>query len=169
MKLTLEQLNQLNHEEFTRELSEIYEHSPWISHESWHLIPFSSIEDLHKKMCGIIRKASQAQKLDLIRAHPDLAGKLAVSGDLPHHSMEEQQSAQLDKLTPEQFESMSWLNIRYKEKFGFPFVICVKDHTRESILDCFKERLKSDRKTEMDAALEQICRIAWHRLQVVLT
>jgi 2-oxo-4-hydroxy-4-carboxy-5-ureidoimidazoline decarboxylase len=157
-------LNDFEQAAFTDALAGIFEHSPWIPFEIWPARPFSSVEDLHDKLCAILQASSQEKKLDLIRAHPDLAGKLAVSGELTDFSTAEQQSAQLDKLTIDQFERVSNLNNTYKDKFHFPFIICVKEHTQDSIFEHFEERVNNDVDTEMNAALFQICRIAWHRL-----
>lgn len=149
---------------FTLALADIFEHSPWIPSKTWIERPFDTIDDLHEKLCLTLDAASTEQKIELIRAHPDLAGKLAISGELTEYSTNEQQSAQLDKLSKEQFKRISSLNNRYKEKFGFPFIICVKEHSQASIFEHFEERVQNDSNSELAAALFQICRIAWHRL-----
>ena len=104
----------------------------------------------------------------LLRAHPDLAGKLAVAGEMTDSSTAEQKSARLDQLTKEQFKHMSQMNDTYKNKFEFPFIICVKDHTQESIFSHFESRLINDMQAERSEALTQINRIAWHRLNDLL-
>ena len=162
MQLSL--LNQQDQTAFTESLKDIFEHSPWIPKATWIARPFGSIDNLHDKLCETLDAATEDKKLDLIRAHPDLAGKLAVAGELTDFSTAEQASAQLDKLTAEQFERMTQLNQSYKEKFGFPFIICVKEHTQASIFEHFEERVNNDATAELDAALYQIKRIAWHRL-----
>ena len=162
--MELSVLNDFDQTAFTEALADIFEHSPWIPSETWKAGPFSSINDLHEKLCQTLDGSSDDQKLELIQAHPDLAGKLAVSGELTEFSTNEQQSAQLDKLTHDQFERISDLNERYKEKFQFPFIICIKEHTHASIFEHFEVRVNHDTKTELAAALHQICRIAWHRL-----
>lgn len=167
--MDLQTLNQLDQKAFTKTLGEIFEHSPWIPHATWTTRPFASIEELHRALCNRLEDADHTQKLDLIRAHPDLAGKLAVSGELTDFSTAEQQSARLDKLTPKQFEKISKLNQSYKTQFQFPFIICVKDHTQSSIFQHFEERINNDSATELQAALKQICRIAWHRLNDLIT
>jgi 2-oxo-4-hydroxy-4-carboxy-5-ureidoimidazoline decarboxylase len=161
-------LNDFEQAAFTDALAGIFEHSPWIPSETWKARPFSSIDDLHEKLCQTLNDSNDDQKLELIQAHPDLAGKLSVSGELTEFSTNEQQSAQLDKLTPEQFERISDLNERYKEKYQFPFIICVKEHTQASIFEHFEVRVNHDSKTELAAALHQICRIAWHRLNELI-
>lgn len=97
-------LNQIDEHAFTETLGEIFEHSPWIPRESWSDRPFSSIEELHQVLCKIVATAPQFKQLELICAHPDLAGKLAIAGELTDFSRAEQKSARLDALTPGQFE-----------------------------------------------------------------
>lgn len=167
--MDLEILNQHDQKAFTTALREIFEHSPWIPHATWERKPFSSIESLHASLCETLAVADESRKLELIRAHPDLAGKLAISGELTEFSTAEQQSAQLDQLTPEQFDKITKLNESYKTKFQFPFIICVKDHTQSSIFQNFEERVNNDSDSELQAALKQICRIAWYRLNDLLS
>ncbi len=167
--MDLDTLNQLDQTAFTTALGEIFEHSPWIPHATWDRKPFNSIESLHRFLCETLAVADESRKLELIRAHPDLAGKLAISGELTEFSAAEQQSAQLDKLTAEQFEKITKLNESYKSKFKFPFIICVKDHTQSSIFQNFEERVNNDSDSELQAALKQICRIAWYRLNALLS
>ena len=167
--MNLEKLNNSDQNSFTQILGEIFEHSPWIPQETWKNRPFNTIEHLHKNLKQTLEAADDIKKLDLVRTHPDLAGKLAVSGELTDFSTAEQQSAQLNKLTEEQFETLSKLNQTYKDKFQFPFIICVKDHTQTSIFEHFNKRVSNDSETEINAALKQISRIAWHRLNDLLT
>lgn len=166
-RILLMELSSLNNQDqtsFTTALADIFEHSPWIPERTWSARPFKTLEELHSKLCQTLDTSDTEHKLDLIRAHPDLAGKLAVAGELTDFSTAEQASAQLDQLTTEQFEHMSNLNQQYKDKFGFPFIICVKEHNQTSIFQHFEERVNHDAETELDAALYQIKRIAWHRL-----
>ena len=109
------------------------------------------------------------EQIGLICAHPDLAGKLAIAGELTDQSASEQKSARLDQLTAEQFSRITALNNRYRERFGFPFVICVRDHSQTEIFDEFERRLRHDRSAEIQAALGQIGRIAWHRLKTLMS
>ena len=102
--MELMELNELDREAFTAALADIFEHSPWIGEATWNRRPFKSLEDLHDQLCQTLDASDNDRKLDLIRAHPDLAGKLAVAGELTQFSTAEQASAQLDKLTSEQFE-----------------------------------------------------------------
>lgn len=169
MKVTLEQINSLEHTEFVSVLGNIFEHSPWIAEATWKQRPFDSIDTLHKALVKTVQDATEEEQLDLIQAHPDLAGKLAISGQLTEESVDEQKSAQLDKLNEVQFARMTKLNNAYREKFHFPFIICVKDHTQASIFENFEKRVEHSRSDEINMALYQIGRIAWHRLQDVVT
>ena len=162
--MQLDTLNELDQAQFTEALGDIFEHSPWIPALTWEKRQFTGFKDLHGKLTETVEEATESQQLALIRAHPDLAGKLAVAGELTAFSTAEQQSARLDQLTTEQFDHMSQMNEAYKAKFGFPFIICVKDHNQESIFSHFESRLNNDQTAEHQEALKQIGRIAWHRL-----
>lgn len=168
MNMTVASLNTVSQEAFTEMLGGLFEHSPWIAEGAASRRPFADAEALHAAHCAVLDEASVAQKVALIAAHPDLAGKLAIAGELTAFSTAEQQSARLDQLTPEQFAHITALNEQYRSRFGFPFVICVKDHTQESIFKEFERRVHLDRADEIEAALTQIKRIAWHRLQALL-
>ncbi|MGH2345763.1 MAG: 2-oxo-4-hydroxy-4-carboxy-5-ureidoimidazoline decarboxylase, partial [Chloroflexota bacterium] len=131
---------------------------------AWPLRPFASIEQLYAVLCAGVQGAPEAEQLALIRAHPDLAGKAAIGGDLTDHSRREQSSAALDRLSHEQFAAFTRLNTAYRERFGFPFIICVRDHTRESILSSFETRLANGAEEERLTALAEVCKIARLRL-----
>jgi OHCU decarboxylase len=119
-------------------------------------------------MVAVVLAAPHPQKLALIRAHPDLAGRLAVEGSLTEASTSEQTSAGLDHCTPEEFARFQVLNDAYKARFGFPFVMAVRGRSRAEILDSFARRLKNDRETEFDEALAQIAEIARLRLAEII-
>ena len=142
----------------------LFEHSPWIAQAAAALRPFQTVEEMHRALLGVVASSPREKKLALIQAHPDLAGKLAVSGNLTEQSTVEQRSARLDRLSPDQFARMSALNADYKGRFGFPFIICVRDHTQDQIFEAFEHRLTLSLEVEMETALVQIGRIAWHRL-----
>lgn len=162
--IDLKTLNSLSQTDFKQTLDGIFEHSPWIPQASHADAPFKDWEALYTGLCTVVDNASETKQLELIRAHPDLAGKLAVANQLTEHSTTEQASARLDQLSPERFASMQTMNDAYKAKFDFPFIICVKDHTQDSIFKNFEERLNNSAEQELTAALTQIKRIAWHRL-----
>lgn len=163
--MLLSQLNSLSHDEFVRTVGPVFEHSPWIAEETWPKRPFASVEALHAALCEIVRSAGEGKQLALIRAHPDLVGKLALAGQLTKESTGEQASAGLDRLTAQEVELFQQNNAAYKEKFGFPFVICARLNKKEAILNGFKVRLQNSREQEIQAALGEIFKIAELRLR----
>ncbi|MGB0371690.1 MAG: 2-oxo-4-hydroxy-4-carboxy-5-ureidoimidazoline decarboxylase [Opitutales bacterium] len=165
---SLEILNTQDQATFTDTLSGIFEHSPWIPETTHASAPFDTWEALYQALCATVDTSAESLQMELILAHPDLAGKLAVSNQLTEHSTDEQQSARLDQLSPERFEAIQKMNSDYKAKFSFPFIICVKDHTQDSIFENFAARLENNIPKEREAALTQIKRIAWHRLQATV-
>lgn len=167
-KTALAQLSALPLVAFTDALADIFEHSPWVAAGTHAHAPFADVNALHQAMCAVMRAASSEQKLALIQAHPELAGKAAIRGELTAHSKQEQQGAGLNACSPEEFEAIQALNARYAERFGFPFIIAVKDHTRATIIAAMKRRLDHNREQEFEEALTQIERIAWYRLHAKL-
>lgn len=161
-------LNQLPAAEFTRVAGPLYEHSPWIAERAAAARPFASVEAMHAALVAVIAAASTAEQVGLIAAHPDLAGKLAVAGQLTAESTAEQKTARLDQLSAADFARITALNDAYRAKFGFPFVICVRDHAQSEIFTAFEKRVASDRATEIETALAQIARIGWHRLRALV-
>ena len=162
--MTLAELNALDQAAFTAALGGIFEHSPWIAAATWAARPFASVDALHTAMCATLAAADDDAKLALIRAHPELAGKLAIRGELTEASTREQAGAGLDRCSPEEFARLSDLNARYGARFGFPFILAVRGHTRESIIANMAARIDNDRATEIATALAQIERIARFRL-----
>lgn len=152
---------------FVERFGDIYEHSSWVAERTFAqgLGPTAdSPSGLAGLMAGIMLAASREKQLALIRAHPDLAGKAAVAGDLTDASKSEQAGAGLDRCTGEEFAEFQRLNAAYKERFGFPFILAVAGKTRHDILDAFRQRLDNDTETEFAEALKQINRIALVRL-----
>jgi OHCU decarboxylase len=162
--LTLAELNNADQDRFTTAIGFVFEGSPHFVARAWPLRPFASVEQLYAALCAVVRQAPEAEQLALLRAHPDLAGKAAIAGDLTDHSRREQSSAALDRLSPEQFAAFTRLNTAYRERFGLPFIICVRDHTRESILASFETRLGNGAEEERATALSEVCKIARLRL-----
>jgi OHCU decarboxylase len=162
--LTLEAINASDRDAFVTSLGFLFEGSPWIAAETWAARPFASLEQLHHALCATVERAAVERQVALIRAHPDLAGKAALAGDLTRESAREQSSAGLNRLAPDEFATFTRLNTAYREKFGFPFVICVREHTKDSILASFDARLAHDRDEEIKAALGEIAKIARLRL-----
>lgn len=152
---------------FVEKFGGVYEHSAWIA-EAVHRRGLSPREDtpdgLASAMAGVLANADQAAKLALLHAHPDLAGRAAIAGDLTHSSRSEQAGAGLDRCTPEEYRRFQELNDSYKAKFGFPFIMAVAGKTRQDILRAFEARLNNEAAAEFATALEQIDRIARVRL-----
>lgn len=152
---------------FVSHYGDIYEHSPWVAELTWE----RGLSDAHDTPAGladamgrILEEADAERQLDVIRAHPDLAGKAALAGELTDDSTREQAGAGLDQCSPEELARFQRLNDAYKAKFGFPFVMAVKGSDRFAILDAFETRLENDVDEERRTAVEQINRIARFRL-----
>ena len=163
--LTLAELNSLTRDEFLRVAGPLFEHSPWIAEATWEKRPFASTEQLLARLCQTVRDASESRKLALIRAHPDLVGRAALAGTLTRESTGEQASAGLNKLTAEEIALFQKYNAEYREKFGFPFVICARLNRKEAILAGFGKRLHNSPEQAMAAALDEIFKIAELRLR----
>jgi 2-oxo-4-hydroxy-4-carboxy-5-ureidoimidazoline decarboxylase len=161
-------VNHLTQPDFVAALGAIYEHSPWIAERAWEFRPFSGVDALHAAMARVVAEASEAERLALVRAHPDLAGRLARAGALAPASAGEQAGLGLDRLSDEEFEAFDSLNTGYREKFGFPFVIAVKRHSRASVLAAFRARLLHAADEELRTALAEIDMIARFRLEALL-
>jgi OHCU decarboxylase len=149
---------------FVENFGSLFESSPWIAAQTWPRRPFGSREELLREFVATLRRASREEQVALIRAHPDLAGRLAKLGQLTAESTIEQASAGLDRLSPEQAAQFEDFNNRYKSKFGFPFVICARLNDRTAILEAFARRLESTREVEIDTAIGEIEKIAALRL-----
>ena len=167
-RLSLAEVNALDRDAFVERLGFLFEGSPWIADLTWPARPFRSADELHQALCATMFGASVERQVALIRAHPDLAGKAAVAGALTPESTREQSSAGLDRLTSAEYARFSRLNGAYRDAFGFPFVICAREHTKHSILESFEARLRNDRAAEIGAALGEIAKIARLRLLDVL-
>jgi len=168
MRLPLDDLNLVGRAEFVSALGGIFEHSPWVAERVRARRPFNTVEDLHRAMCETVAQADEAEQLALIRAHPELAGKAAIRGELTVASRQEQRGAGLDQCSPEEYARLKALNDAYQARFGFPFIIAVRGHTRGSIIEAMDERLRHDRDTEFVEALQQIEKIAAFRLADLL-
>ncbi len=150
--------------EFVAELGDIYEHAPWVAEAVCDLRPFATLAALHEAMTAAVAKAPPDQRLALINGHPDLAGKAARAGTLTADSTAEQASAGLNQLSEQEFSDFHRLNEAYRTKFGIPFIVCVRRHSKDSILRQFKLRLNNDPQAEEAAALQEIFRITALRL-----
>jgi 2-oxo-4-hydroxy-4-carboxy-5-ureidoimidazoline decarboxylase len=163
-ELTIEELNQTDKETFVDILGSVYEHSPWVAERTWSEQPFSSIDDVHESMESAVRNVSREEKLQLLRAHPDLGERT----EMTEASQREQASAGLDQLSPSQYEAFQQLNETYREKFGFPFIIAVKDESPDTIRKAMEERVDHSKSEEFQTALNEVHTIARFRLEELL-
>jgi 2-oxo-4-hydroxy-4-carboxy-5-ureidoimidazoline decarboxylase len=164
MKIPLAQLNSLSGAEFVSLIGPVFEHSPWIAEITWTRRPFRTVAELHQVLCAIVLAAGEEKQLALIRAHPDLVGRLAQAGQLTPESSREQASAGLDQLTPGEVAQFQSNNAAYQARFGFPFVICARLNKKAAILSGFQSRLHHSREQEIQTALGEIFKIAELRL-----
>lgn len=164
--------SQLDFDQFMQVFGGIYEHSPWVAESTFKAgitQSHDSVDALACAMAEALSIASHEMKLSLINAHPDLAGKAALCGELTADSNSEQSSAGLDQCSPDELERFHQLNASYKTKFGFPFIKAVKNSNRFEILAAFEQRLNNDENEEFETALTEINKIARLRLQGILT
>ena len=163
--LTVMQLSQMDQAAFVAALDGIFEHSPWVAERAWGRRPFADREALLGTLVGAMQAAPRNAQLALIRAHPELAGKAAVRGELTTESSREQAGAGLAACSPEEFELIQALNGAYNAKFGFPFISAVRGLGRADIIAAMERRLGHDPEAEFAEALRQIARIAALRLE----
>ena len=164
-KITIEEINTLDQRGFVERFGGVFERSPWVAEDAWHGRPFNSLSELRGALDAAMYGAPEERQLGLIRAHPDLAGKAAIRGELTPESTREQAFAGLDRLSTEEYGRLNRLNEAYKEKFGFPLIFAVREHTKESILSGAEARLGHSRSEELETALGEIAKIAHFRLQ----
>jgi OHCU decarboxylase len=150
------------------DLGALFEHSPWVAEAAWRRRPFASVAELQDALEAAMRDAPRERQLALIRAHPDLAGREAEEGTLTAESSREQASAGLDRLTATEVAALRSLNRSYRERFGFPLIVCVREHTKDSIMVWGTARLEHSREQEIDIALGEISKIVRLRLADVL-
>ncbi|GAA0840838.1 2-oxo-4-hydroxy-4-carboxy-5-ureidoimidazoline decarboxylase [Cupriavidus pauculus] len=161
---TITQLNAMPEPEFVKVLGGIYEHSPWFAQAAAQQRPFSDMAELAAALRRAVDDAGREAQLKLVRAHPELAGKAAVRGELTAESTREQAGAGLDQCTPEEFQRLQNLNASYNQKFGFPFILAVRGYDRHGIIDAFARRLDNAPDVELQTCINQIHRIAQFRL-----
>jgi len=166
--MTLDEINALDQEQFVTALGGLFEGPPWIVTSAWQRRPFASSRDLLDALCSIMYSAPRERQIALIQAHPDLAGKAALAGTLGPASAGEQAAAGLGSLSPDELARFTELNAAYREKFGFPFVICARLRTKEEILQSFGGRLSNSPDQETRTALDEIGKICSLRLNDLL-
>lgn len=164
----LADVEKMSEEEFVAIFGPLFEHSPWVAQEAWRRRPFDGRGALHAAFEDAMRSAPRERQLALIRAHPELAGREAEEGELTEESGREQASAGLDRLSPTEHARLKELNRRYGERFGFPMIVCVREHTKDSILAWGSARLERSPDEEVATALGEIAKIADLRLEDLL-
>ncbi|WP_066739017.1 2-oxo-4-hydroxy-4-carboxy-5-ureidoimidazoline decarboxylase [Cupriavidus sp. D384] len=161
---TITQLNAMPEAEFIKVLGGIYEHSPWFAEAVAKQRPFANAAELAAALRSAVDAAGQDAQVKLVRAHPELAGKAAVRGELTAESTREQAGAGLDQCTAEEFQRLQDLNTAYNRKFGFPFILAVRGYDRHGIIDAFARRIENEPAVELQTCINQIHRIAQFRL-----
>jgi 2-oxo-4-hydroxy-4-carboxy-5-ureidoimidazoline decarboxylase len=166
--LTLDRVNAMSPQAFLTALGGVFEHSPWIAERAFSARPFTSVAALHEAMVDAVKRAPRDQQLALLNAHPELAGKEAQAGVLTSSSAAEQSSAGLSALSREEMQTLARWNREYREKFGFPFIIAMRRHTKDSIFAELQRRLTGTPETELSACLEQVFLITRLRLETLV-
>jgi 2-oxo-4-hydroxy-4-carboxy-5-ureidoimidazoline decarboxylase len=167
---TLADLNACGSSDFVAALANIFEYSPWIAEQAASGRPFAGVKPLFAAMKAAVDRAAPELRLALIKAHPDLANKTQRAAGLTAESNAEQNSVGLDRLSDAEYEAFERVNNAYRTKFGFPYIVCVRRHTKDSILRDFERRLPNNASTETQKSIEEICRIAALRLdQLVMS
>lgn len=162
--ISLERLNTLDKPDFVAALGGIFEGPPWIVTEAWAARPFTSVDNLYSALCQVMYAAPIERKVALIQAHPDLVGRAARTGTLGPASTAEQAAAGLNELSADEITTFERLNAEYQQRFGFPFVICAREHKKESILAGFAARMHNTREQEIATALDEVAKICRLRL-----
>src|ERR1700726_981529 len=168
--ITLADLNACSSDDFVAALANVFEYSPWIAEQAASSRPFAGIGPLFDAMKAAVDRAPSELRVTLIKAHPDLANKTQRAAGLTAESSAEQNSVGLDRLSDAEYEAFERVNNAYRTKFGFPYIVCVRRHTKDSILRDFERRLPNDAHTETQKSIEEICRIAALRIdQLVMS
>ncbi len=169
MTVALADLNQMALPAFAAAVGDAFELAPWVAEAAHAKRPFATVTDLHLAMMAAVQAASRAVQVAFLGQHPDLAGKAARAGAVTEESRHEQASVGLDTLSEEEFARFHRLNDAYKKKFGFPFIVCVRRHTRDSILQQFESRLQNDEGQEFAAAVQEVFYITRLRIAAKVT
>jgi 2-oxo-4-hydroxy-4-carboxy-5-ureidoimidazoline decarboxylase len=165
----LADLNACSTDDFVAALANVFEYSPWIAERAAAARPFAGVTQLFEAMTAAVDQAAPERRLALIRAHPDLADKTQRAEGLTAESSGEQNSVGLDRLSDAEYEAFGRVNDAYRAKFGFPYIVCVRRQTKDSILRDFERRLPNDADAEMQRSIEEISRIAALRLDALVT
>ena len=167
-KYAIPDVNRMDESTFVSIFGSVYEHSSWVAEAVWHHRPFASLDGLHAAMDNIVQGAGQSRQMTLIKAHPELAGRLAGFGQLTAESRSEQAEAGLGSLSENLTKRMLELNEGYQKKFGFPFIICARLNNVATILQAMEDRLTNTPQTEFTTALREISKIARLRLADII-
>ena len=162
-------LNAADRTTFVAAVGFAFEDSPWIADAAWSRRPFADLDDLHMALIDVVASAAEERQIALIAAHPDLAGRVAREGRLTAASRGEQSAAGLDRLGTAQRARFDTANAAYRARFGFPFVICAREHDQASILAALERRANNDRTAEIASALGEVAKIARLRLEDTVT
>lgn len=162
---TIEKINETTFQQFMEITGGIFEHSPWIAEQAEGLKPFHSLNHLHQEMVNIVKTSSLEQKLALIKAHPNLGDRVAMTAD----SIQEQTGAGLQNLTPAEYNRLIMMNQQYMGKFGFPFILAVRGKTKQHIFESIGARIHHSKEAEFETALTEIYKIALLRLEEKVT
>jgi 2-oxo-4-hydroxy-4-carboxy-5-ureidoimidazoline decarboxylase len=163
-KLELEDLNRTSHESFVATLGDVFEHAPWVASAAAGKRPFATVSELHEAMMRAVEEQPREKQIAFLCGHPDLAGKAARAGDIAAASLSEQAGIGLDRLSDAEYETFQRQNAAYIGKFGFPFIVCVRRLTRDTLLASYAARLANDEPAELARALEEIAHITRLRL-----
>jgi 2-oxo-4-hydroxy-4-carboxy-5-ureidoimidazoline decarboxylase len=166
---TIPELNASSKADFVAALANIFEYSPWIAERAAAARPFAGVKQLFEAMKAAVDRAPSELRLALIKSHPDLANKTQRAAGLTAESSAEQNSVGLDRLSDAEYAAFERVNNAYRTKFGFPYIVCVRRHTKDSILRDFERRLPNDATAETQKSVEEICRIAALRVDQLVT
>ena len=156
-------IDKLSKSEFTEVFGNIFENAAWIAEKLYEQKPFKNFQELSEKIMSIFENCDQQNKFKILNSHPDLADKTKISSLTPD-SNKEQVNAKLDQCTKDEYNEFKNLNLKYKNKFGFPFIIAVKEKNKLEILESFKKRIILSKETEFNEAIKQVKKIASFRL-----
>jgi len=163
--IPIDAINLMSAADFVAAFGDVAEHSPWVAERAAKARPYADRRAMIEAFLDAIFDAEAPEKLALLRAHPDLAGKAAMAGDVAAESKREQAGAGLNTLSPEEFARFTRLNTAYRDKFGFPFILAVRGATKHQIIASFEERITREEEAEFAAALVQVGRIIAFRLE----
>jgi 2-oxo-4-hydroxy-4-carboxy-5-ureidoimidazoline decarboxylase len=166
---TLSDLNACSNDDFVEALANIFEYSPWIAEQAAAARPYTGVKQLFAAMKAVVDRATPELRLALIKAHPDLADKTQRAAGLTAESSAEQNSVGLDRLSDAEYEAFERVNNAYRAKFGFPYIVCVRRHSKDSILSDFERRLPNGATAEVATSIAEICRIAALRVDQLVT